>query len=295
MNNPDPLSEPFADDAPPPVSAENPPDLPETPVEEDGDKPAVDIAAEAETPPETEQSKYENMKIAMKEERGKRQSMETQLQEMTANFNELKGPLDAYRKDKQAEEEQSKHAAEVQATQQYEANPAEYLKERQEEITQRLDSATEQKEQQDEYVRISAAIGTQVDQHRETDPDYINKMEFAKEHRMKEYAALGYPKEQHEQAFQNECFQLGLSALQQGVNPGQMVSNLVTSWGYKPGEAASGETSDQKVERLAAGAQAAQSLTGGAAEESSALKAIEKMSDAEFDKHWDDEVVPKRH
>lgn len=313
----DPLAEPGddddfpteANDSPEPIETETPEPVAAAPEPEgepppdkivEGDKPAEHIEVEPDTP----EQKYKNMQAAMKEERIKRRALETELSGLNQKFDQfsnLKTELDAHRAAQTTEEEKAAQKAKDDAA--FDENPATYLRQKQEEMSAQQEAVLSQNAENEtaneQFNQAALAISSQVNAYKETDTNYNDKLAFAQTYMYKQYEVKGIPKEYHEQQFNMDCFNMGVDALQRGVNPGEVVNMYVESWGYKAPAAPDpdpkpGETAEERVARLEAGAQAAQDMTGGEPDEPTALQAIEKMSDKEFDKHWDENVIPQR-
>lgn len=256
--------------------------------------PAPEIKAEVKPEPKAEEpkgddpeTKYNNLKVALREERQEKAAFKRQLEELaekSKQFDGLRQELDDHRKRRQEEEEKRK----------FEENPAEYLKSQVESLTEKqqrlIDESTRANQQQIEQAQFMQAVQSQAAAFSKETPDYGDAFAFIHDRRVKEYEVLGVPAEEWEARFNQESVQFAALAMQQGKNPAEMVYKMAGAWGYAKTQAK--PTADTEIERLQAGQTAAQTLSRGGAGEESVLKKIEDMTDDEFDKYFA-ELKPK--
>jgi len=151
-------------------------------------------------------------------------------------------------------------------------------------------------EQQRQMAALTMQIATQVNEFKQTTPDYEDAFNFLFEARLKEYAALGITNPaQVNQTFSQESYALAQAAMANKRNPGEAVYALAQARGYvkKDTTAATDEatqsgkndTLTQQLDKLENGQKAAQTLSGGGARNKGevTLSDIEQMSEAEED------------
>jgi len=258
--------------------------------EPEGESPAVEIKTEPEPKKEPSiEEKYNNLQAALREEREEkkriRQEVE-QTRQSLAQLEALRAELDDRRKQAQSEK----------LKQEYESNPAEFLKKQNEELAQRFDRMTAEQQHAAQAMmqrqQFETAVSSQVSSYKQSNPNYLPALEYARDRRFAEYEALGVPAAQRAQLFEQESYQLAMTAMQQGRNPAEVAYQLAETWGFKPKAEEKGE---DKVVRLQQGAKAAKTLSRNTSSaEDSLLKKVEEMDDAEFDRFWNDQVKPKK-
>ena len=251
---------------------------------------SVEVKTEPEKKPEPSiEEKYNNLQAALREEREEKKRIREEVQktqQAMQQFESLRAEL----------EERRRQAQEEKIRQEYETNPAEYLRKQQEALAQKVDGALTAHQQTQAQIaqrqQFEAAVTSQVSAYKQTNPNYLPALEWARDRRMAEYAALGVPETQRAQLFEQESYQLAVTAFNQGRNPAEVAYQLAETWGFKP---KAEEKTEDKIVRLQAGQKAAQTLSKKSAPaEESLLKKIENMDDKEFDKFWNENVKPKR-
>ena len=162
--------------------------------------------------------------------------------------------------------------------------------------TQETEATEQATQQQEQLKQFMGAVRNKVMEFEKDTPDYGNAYMYAQQKRMAEYDALGVNPAQKEEMFFREVMQVAATAMQNGINPGQAMYNLATSWGYTkdPGKPPAnnepkGETIEEQMARLEKGNQAGgMGNPGGASPETPiSINDIDGMSDSEFDAWWD--------
>lgn len=266
------------DEAAPSLPQPDPEVIPETKVEAE---PKTESKAEPKIEKDDPETKYNNLKVALREERQEKAAFKKQLEDLTEKsrqFDAIRQELEEHRRRKQEEEEKRR----------FEENPAEYLKTQVEALTEKqqrlLDESTRANQQQIEHAQFMQAVQSQAAAFSKETPDYGDAFTFIHDRRVKEYEVLGVPPEEWEARFNQESVQFAALAMQQGKNPAEMVYKMAGAWGYT--KAQPKQPAETEIERLQAGQTAAQTLSRGGAGEESVLKKIEDMSDDEFEKYW---------
>lgn len=249
------------------------------------------VEAEAPPPEKSYEEKYSELQIALKQERAQMRAMREEAESLRQKFSEF-GSL------KEELENKRREQAEAKEREAFENNPAEYLKQRQEQLAQKFEQLTQAEQDQlqryEMQQRMDGAIRTQAQQFMAKQPDYHQALEFVRDRKMQEYELYGIPAEQREQMFNQESIQFAQMALQNQRNAAEMVYQLAKTWGYSA-QLAPPTSAEQRVVQLQNGQKAAGTLsTGTAPPRESMLARVEEMSDEEFDKFWDQEVKPSR-
>ena len=270
------------------------------PLEEPGGVP--EITPEVETPetPEvkaeekpqvTAEEKYQNSLAALREERAEKARLKSALEQARKDAEEfaaLKAKLD----------ERQKSIQEEKARQEFEENPAEFLRRQQEEIKAQVQNVSEMTQRQQEAYfeqqRLVSTVQAQTAAFARETPDYNDAFMFMHERRMAEYDVLGVPPEFREEQFNLETMEFARQAMQQGRNPAELAYNMAKAWGFS-GKKESKTDPNAVVARLEEGHKAAATLSTGGKSEVSLLKQIDEMSDSEFDNFWKEQMVTKHH
>ena len=235
------------------------------------------------------------MLAALTEERAEKRNLMTQFQAMQAQLSEL-NPI---REELTKRQQEATAKAEQEA---FEANPAEYLRKQQEALAQRMDAYRQQQDQvswqQQQLQQFHQSVSMEATEYSKRVTDYPDAFGYVRDRRMAEYAVLGVPPEQAQSLFDQESWGLAVQARQHGKSAPEMVMELAKLWGYqqKTGTTTAGNVTNisDKIKRVEAGMKASATLSGGLPTESSVLKKVEAMSDAEFDEFWDKEVTPEK-
>lgn len=269
----------------------------ETGAPEPTPEPTPEPVAEAKPEPEVQiksaEEKYQELQIALRQERAGAREAKAELEAIKARLAEV----DAL-KEELTERRRLKAEQEMRAK--FEENPAEYLREQVEANNRKIEEmTTKEQETLQKYEaeqRLTMTIATQAQQFAKEAPDYHDALNFVRDRRMKEYDLWGVPPEAREQAFLQESIQLGAQALQQGRNAAQTVYELAKTWGYAGKLTQSVEASaESKILQMQNGAKAAATLsTGTAPPRESLLSRVEDMDDDEFESFWKTDIAPKR-
>ena len=264
--------------------------------------------AEAEKPAEEEVKTVPY--AALHEERMARKELQAQLNDVNQKLGMFQGLREELNELRKGQNTQSEEARRQQLEEEFENDPIAALRKQNEELQAKIEQEQSVKEQQTEQEQQAQAqqeqfqtmmrtVASQVAEFEESHPDYSQAFQFLMDKRIEEYRAIGITSPQEIQMeFDREAIALSANALQRGVNPGQAVYDLAKSRGYTKSEGLDGvedpvakTTLEESMERLEKGASASKTLTGGSGgkpEGSLSVAEIEKMSDAEFDKLWDE-------
>ena len=109
-----------------------------------------------------------------------------------------------------------------------------------EHLNARLQQVADAQQKQGAYQQQAAAqqaVIQQINGHeavfRQTNPDYLDAVGFAKAARMNELRVLGYPEAQLRPMVDAEAFQLAVNTMQQGGNPAETFYNYAKHRGYQ--------------------------------------------------------------
>lgn len=269
------------DDAAPSLPQPEAEGKPELPVES---KPKPEVKPEeAKTERESDdpETKYNNVRAALKEERQEKAALKRQLDELgerSRQFDSIRHELEEHRRKVKEAEEKAR----------FEENPAEYLKTQVETLNERqqqlLEESTRANQEYIKQAQFMQSVQSQTAAFAKETADYVDAFSFIHDRRLKEYEVLGVPAEEWEGRFNQESIDFAGHAMRQGKNPAEMVYKMAGAWGYtKSQQKPKAET---EIERLQAGQAAAATLSKGGAGEESVLKRIEEMSDKEFEDYW---------
>lgn len=247
------------------------------------------VTAEAPPEPEVEEDPTPVPTVplaALNEERHKNREFKAQLAEERRQREELKAIVEDLRKQAQAQRQPQED--------QFKNDPLGAIRQDIQGLRQVQEQAQTaaqlERQQADQRQALERTVVNQVQEFSKTTPDYPDALKYMLETRANELRLLGVPQEQIEVAIEQESIQLAHGSVQRGENTAETVYNLAKLRGYKAPKA-----QKSNIETIEKGQKAAQTLDGtrGRADEIS-WGAIEKMSDKDFDKYWDEEVAPKR-
>ena len=213
----------------------------------------------------------------------------SQMREKMQSVDELRDQLQEFRsRDRQQTEEDR-----------FNTDPLGALREQMSKLDQKIDHReTEQQErgqQEQQEQQMFHSIASQVNQFKETVPDYDDALQHVLQGRKAEFVAMGMPETEALNRVSAEAQNIATTALQNGQNPGQVVYALAKVRGYTQQKNAQQENA-QKIERVGKGQKAASSLSGSsgdAGDQGFSLGEIDHMSDEEFDRFWEAEMKPK--
>lgn len=220
-----------------------------------------------------------NLKMALKEERTKRQESDKRMQMLEEQFNQTRSALESLLSPKEQQQIPS-----------YEDDPFGYLKWQQEQtqnaLVQTQQYSQQQAAQQEAY---NYAIGlnndylSQKEQALKTNPEFENVANFLQDSVINEYRALGMDDPDIHQRVMQDKLGLLQTAKERGVSAIEIITNLAKARGYQPTNKAA-----SKLENVKKGQERSKSLGqfGEAPQDKLSLKEISKLDDKEFSKMW---------
>lgn len=274
--------------------SEDPPELGEERTNdepEDGESQETEENVEPEKPPKG----YVPLG-ALHEERNQRKALQQEIEQMRGQFGEvhqLKSELEQWRQQKHQQEQQ------LNDEEAYNADPIGYLRNQNQRLQDQLNGFSQS--QQEAYAQQQQAVKQQQmlqnvvttvrgheDEYRQQVPDYDDAFNFLQNKRMNDYDTLGVTDPgTKQQNFYQEVLSVSVQALQNGMNPAEVMYKLANQWGFSGTKAG-----QQKIESAKRGQKAATTLSqgggsGNTAKSKISLTDIDNMSDEEFDKYWD--------
>ena len=159
------------------------------------------------------------------------------------------------------------------------------VKSLQEQITTTHQSEQQAAQQQQQEQQFFQAIAAQVNEFRQTTPDYDDALNFVLNSRRDELLAMGVNENDANMRIGHEAQEISMNAFQSGQNPAKVVYQMAKLRGFNPPKAT------KNLENIKKGQQASSSLSGasGSADNSDvSLAGMDQWSDEEFDKFWDD-------
>ena len=159
------------------------------------------------------------------------------------------------------------------------------VKSLQEQITTTHQSEQQAAQQQQQEQQFFQAIAAQVNEFRQTAPDYDDALNFVLNSRRDELLAMGVNENDANMRIGHEAQEISMNAFQSGQNPAQVVYQMAKLRGFNPPKAT------KNLENIKKGQQASSSLSGasGSADDSDvSLAGMDQWSDEEFDKFWSD-------
>jgi hypothetical protein len=220
-----------------------------------------------------------NLKIALKEERTKRQESDKRMQMLEEQFNQTRQALESLLSPKQQEQIPN-----------YEEDPLGYLKWQQEQ-TQNTQAKTQQyiQQQAQQQEAYNYAVGlnneylAQKAEVVKSNPDFENVANFLENSVVNEYRALGMNDNEIQQRVIQDKIGLLQTAKDLGISSTDMIANLAKARGYvaKP-------NATNKLSNIKKGQERSKSLGqfGEAPTDKLSLKEISKLDDKEFSKMW---------
>ncbi len=158
------------------------------------------------------------------------------------------------------------------------------VKSLQEQITTTHQSEQQAAQQQQQEQQFFQAIAAQVNEFRQTTPDYDDALNFVLNSRRDELLAMGVNENDANMRIGHEAQEISMNAFQSGQNPAKVVYQMAKLRGFNPPKAT------KNLENIKKGQQASSSLSGasGSADDSDiSLAGMDQWSDEEFDKFWD--------
>lgn len=264
----------------------------ETPIVEAPPEKPAELAKPEEQKPAAEKPKAEERvrlvpHAALHEERERRKNLEKRLQEL----------------------EQAKPKAETPAELDEHTDPIGVIGQLKAKIAEQERQQREWEESQRTEQDIARRAGERINAYAAEHPEYKEQLQFLRQSRFEELRFLGQSPENAARQIEQEEKALARMALDDDMDPGEIVANLSRHRGWKPaapdpnpdpkpGPAARPAPqaaaikeeiakSEAKIERLEKGQRAARSPStggGGAAENELSLEAIANLDGAAFDK-----------
>lgn len=245
---------------------------------------AVEAEAQPEPTPEPTQEVKQDSQVplsALNESRAQLRQTQAELSQMREKLqsvDELRDQLQEFRsRDRQQTEEDR-----------FNTDPLGALREQMSKLDQKIDHReTEQQErgqQEQQEQQMFHSIASQVNQFKETVPDYDDALQHVLQGRKAEFIAMGMPETEALNRVSAEAQNIATTALQNGQNPGQVVYELAKVRGYAQKKNA------EKIERVDKGQKASSSLSGSsgdAGDQGFSLGEIDNMSEAEFEAFWE--------
>jgi hypothetical protein len=238
-------------------------------------------AEEPAKEPEKEEDKRTVPLAALHEERDKRKELQGQMDRFKQDFVDLKESL----KPKEPEPEPIDYNVDpIGATKQ----KLEAL----EKVTEETHKTNQEMQQFQEQQRIATSIKQHEDAFKAQTPDYDDAFNHIINLRTNELKIMGYNDQQIADTIAQGAFGIGVSALQQGKNPAQVLYEMAKNYGYKTPEAEPEKkdtTAEKTIEELEKGQEATKKVGAGEAPKEGELTLAEimKLDGDEFDKAWD--------
>lgn len=277
MQNEAPPPEPAPEPAPAPAPAPEP--APDSPI------------AKAEPASEPAQPKQQQPRLvphaALHEERVRRQQLEQRLRELEQKVVPQAQPGD------QPPDESTDPIGAIN-----------WLKGQ---LRQQTEQQQRAAQEQAYWADLSSRVQTRVNAYAADHPEYVDQVKYLREFRYRELSeGLGYPPQAAMAQVQREEMELGRMAVEQDLDPGEMVARLASVRGWKAAAAAAAPTqapaappvslapqpvalpvaAEQRVERLARGQKAAVSPStagGGGPAAEMTLEQLARLDGAAFD------------
>lgn len=268
---------------------------------------------EAAEPESKEPQKEEEQKLvpleALHESRAINRELRDQMAEMQTKFGKLEGLKEQLTEFRESQKTGSAEAQRLADEERFKDDPVGFMKDRTEKLEKELSGITkkqdltekqqeEANEQQQKFLALQRDIASQVDEFRQTVPDYQEAFKYLMEARVKEYQAMGI-KDQNTiaQMFNQESLSLAAVAMQNKQNPGEVVYNLAKTRGYEKTDEKQDKAVEKQLDKLEKGQKASQTLSGGGVSPKGdlSLSEIDQMSDAEFDALWAEMGTSENH
>lgn len=214
---------------------------------------------------------------ALKKEREKWQRRMGDMEEKLAKYDQLEQKLNQFYESQQSKDNQSR-------VPDYDENPAEYLRFRQEELEksqQKLSEGIseqekyrEQTEKQQELVQAIQADETRFLKEK---PDYYKALNLVMEKEMEKIQIAGHEGAKAQKILMGQILQTASDKIDQHDSPAEFIYNLAKFYGYKTEEASKAE---DKIDQLEEGMKASKNLGSG---NKPKLDELDKMPLTEFD------------
>lgn len=185
----------------------------------------------------------------------------------------------------------------------YEDNPAENLRLRQDQIEneararfETLDKQTEEFNrgtQRVNYENELTSIVTSAEvEYAKSNPDYLDAAEYLKGVSDRNLIEMGVSdQDQRKAIIRQQILEMSSTALQQGRNPAEVAHRFAKNYGFVA--KVDVEKAEKQIENISKGQSTASMGSGGKTNTTLSLKALEQMSDEEFDAALDDKSWAK--
>lgn len=154
------------------------------------------------------------------------------------------------------------------------------------------------RQQQEGIRRLEARTMADIETFQKDQPDYLQAVEFVRNSRLRELAALGYPPDQAAEAIKQDSFNIAVAAAQQGDSYAKRLYELAKLRGYqqKKPDPTPAETAEDAVDIQAKRAAVATSLSTGGKKPSPEVSAQDatKLTGAAFDSWWAKNMEPRK-
>lgn len=171
----------------------------------------------------------------------------------------------------------------------FDQDPANHLRLKQETAEQRLARLEAERHAEQQMSALRQQVTAHEAAFSAANPDYTEAVAYLRQLKVAQYEASGMTEAEAMQAAQGEALQFVHATMQRGLNPAQQAYALAKRWGYSP-KSAEKPKSEEKLETIRKGQEAAKGGGGGASPEAPAsLKSLADMdpTDPNFDKEWD--------
>lgn len=240
---------------------------------------------ETETTADTVEVKQDSTvpTAALNESRAQLRQTQSELQSLKnqfAQFEQLKQELEEHRQQAQQSQQDVEFNADPLGTMQQQ------LKSLHEKFEQTTTSQQQTQEQQLQQQQQFQAVASQVADFKKSNPQYDDALNYVMDARRKELAIMGVAESQMQQAIDAEAQALAESALRNGQNPAELVWNMAQVRGFVA------KKSEEKVDQIQKGQKSASTLsdTSGSPNDDLSLSEIDKMTDEQFDKYWEENM-----
>ena len=172
----------------------------------------------------------------------------------------------------------------------FQQDPANHLKARQETAEERLARLENEQRAANQIAALRNHVTGLEHEFQKQAPDYTDAVAFLQSRKVAQYVRSGMSQQEALGAVHNDALMFTHAVIQRGLNPAEAAYELAKDWGYAPkGSKTEEPKGEEKIKTLEKGLAASKGGGGAAAEAPASLKALADMdpSDANFDKEWD--------
>lgn len=255
-------------------------------------------AAEGEPPADPPTGRQQKVPYAaLHEERTKRQQNETDLAAERQRNQTLQDRFNKFLMDQQTAQQQPQQQA-PEAPPAFEEDPVaafnyvqNQLRDTQKQMQDYLQNMQQGQQAQQEHVQLAQTVSAQEATFTQTVPDYPVAADYFYQRKVAEYAAFTGDVVAAQRQVANDYKGIAALAQRLGKNPAELMYNAAKAMGYTPGAPKPGTHSRREAPTSLANV----SGTARAPDEKGNVTAadISDMSQAEFDKFWDEDVARK--